>query len=200
MANLKSKNPIILTDADGCCLNWEDHFHSWMVARGYNKVKNDIYHINEQYDMSRRESKRLVEEFNNSAWIGWCPALRDSRSGIATLFEHGYRFVCITSLSLDPYAQELRWQNLKALFGSEPFVELVCLDTGADKDRALEPYRNSGLWWIEDKWENSVLGADLGLRSILVDHSYNREYNDPRITRAKNWSDIAKMVLYDEHT
>ena len=185
----------ILTDADGVLLSWETHFHNWMEARGYNKVKNDIYHINEQYDMSRRESKRLVEEFNNSAWIGWCPALRDARSGIAKLYEHGYEFVCITSLSLDPYAKELRWQNLRTLFGTEPFVDLVCLDTGADKDAALEPYRNSGLFWLEDKPENAVLGADLGLNTIIIDHSYNRELNDPRIRRAHTWKEITGIIL-----
>jgi hypothetical protein len=186
---------IILTDADGVLISWEDHFHKWMEARGYNKVKNDIYHIDLQYDMSRRESKRLVQEFNNSAWIGWCPALRDARSGVATLYEEGYNFICITSLSLDPYAKELRWQNLRTLFGVDPFVDLVCLDTGADKDAALEPYRNSGMWWIEDKPENAVLGADLGLNTIIIDHTYNRELNDARVRRAKNWKDITGFIL-----
>jgi hypothetical protein len=190
---------IILTDCDGVILSWETHFHNWMEARGYNKVKNDIYHINEQYDMSRKQSKRVVEEFNNSAWIGWCPALRDARSGIAKLYENGYQFICITSLSLDPYARELRWQNLRTLFGTEPFVDLVCLDTGADKDHALEPYRNSGLWWCEDKSENAILGADLGLKSILVDHSYNRDCVDDRLVRVKTWSEIVELVLANEH-
>ena len=193
------KQKIILTDCDGVTFNWEDHFHNWMEARGYNKVKNDIYHINEQYDMSRKESKRLVEEFNNSAWIGWCPALRDARSGIARLTEQGYKFVCVTSLSLDPYAKELRWHNLRTLFGTDPFEDLVCLDTGADKDAALEPYRDSGLWWIEDKSENAILGADLGLKSILIDHSYNRDCNDDRLTRVKTWSELVELVLTNEH-
>jgi hypothetical protein len=190
---------VILTDADGVLLSWEDHFHQWMEARGYNKIKNDIYHINEQYDVTRNESKRLVQEFNNSAWIGWCPVLRDARSGVAKLYENGCRFVCITSLSLDPYAKELRWQNLRAIFGEDPFIELVCLDTGADKDAALAPYQGTGLWWIEDKIENAVLGADLGLKSIIIDHSYNRELNDNRIVRVKNWSEIVKLVLVNEH-
>jgi len=188
-------NQIILTDADGVLLCWEDHFHNWMEARGYNKVKNDIYHIDEQYDMSRQKSKQLVAEFNNSAWIGWCPALRDSRSGVATLAENGYKFICITSLSLDPYAKELRWQNLRTLFGTEAFADLVCLDTGADKDQALEPYRNSGLFWIEDKIENAVLGADLGLNTIIIDHTYNQELVDTRIRRAYNWKDITGIIL-----
>jgi hypothetical protein len=185
----------ILTDADGVLLCWETHFHNWMEARGHNRVKNDIYHIDEQYDMTRQKSKQLVEEFNNSAWIGWCPALRDARSGVATLSENGYQFVCITSLSLDPYARESRWQNLHTLFGTEPFADLVCLDTGADKDAALEPYRDSGLYWIEDKPENAILGADMGLDTILMDHTYNRHVTDSRIRRAHNWKEITGYVL-----
>ena len=55
------------------------------------------------------------------------------------------------------------------------FSELVCLDTGADKDDALERYRDSGLYWIEDKVQNANLGATLGLNSILIEHSHNKD-------------------------
>ena len=41
---------------------------------------------------------------------------------------------------------------------------VLCLDTGADKDEALAPYFNSGAFWIEDKTENAELGAELGLQ------------------------------------
>ena len=69
--------------------------------------------------------------------------------------EHGYVFHCITSLSKDENAQELRRMNLKKLFGKTAFDKFIFLDTGADKDEALLPYKDSGLWWIEDKIDNS---------------------------------------------
>lgn len=185
----------ILTDADGVILQWEIHFHRWMEARGYNKSRNDIYHMDLQYNISREESKRLVIEFNNSSWMIDCPPLRDARSGVAKLYEQGYNFICITSMSLDPYSKELRWQNIRNLFGSEAFIDLVCLDTGGDKDLALHPYKDSGLWFIEDKPENAILGADLGLNTIIVDHTYNREVNDPRIRRAQDWKEITGIIL-----
>lgn len=185
----------ILTDADGVILDWEVHFHNWMEAQGHTKVRNDVYHLGEQYNISRDESKRLVIEFNNSSWIGMCPALRDAVSGIAELYKNGYNFVCITSLSLNPLAKELRWQNLRTLFGPEPFVDLICLETGGDKDAALEPYRDSGLYWCEDKPENALLGANLGLNTIIVDHTYNRDLDDPRIRRVTNWKDITGIIL-----
>ena len=44
----------------------------------------------------------------------------------------------VTSLHSDPYAQELRTQNLKKLFGEDTFIEYYYLDCGADKDEILE--------------------------------------------------------------
>ena len=42
---------------------------------------------------------------------------------------------------------------------------VTCLDTGADKDEAFAPYKDSGMYWIEDKTANAVLGADMGLNN-----------------------------------
>ena len=109
--------------------------------------------------------------------------------------EHGYVFHCITSLTKDENAQELRRMNLRKLFGITAFEKFVFLDTGADKDQALEPYRDSGLWWIEDKIDNCQVGTALGLKSLLVEHGHNMHYNDSKIPRMKNWRDIYNMIV-----
>ena len=99
-------------------------------------------------------------------------ALRDARSGVAKLIEAGYDFHVITSLSLDKYAKKARVKNLQNIFGKDVFTNknVTCLDTGADKDEALAPYKDSGMYWIEDKTANAVLGADMGLNTLLVNH------------------------------
>ena len=186
---------IILTDCDGVLLDWEAAYHGWMEQHGYTIINPGVYEMDVAYGISKAESKRLVKVFNESAWMGFLPALRDARSGVARLVEHGYRFVCITSLSLDEKAKMLRVSNLKNIFGRDVFVDVVCLDTGADKDDALAPYQDSDYFWIEDKWHNAVVGADLGLRSILVDHEHNQQYSDARIARAKTWSEIADLII-----
>lgn len=185
---------IILTDCDGVLLNWELSFHQWMQNRGYNQVTHGIYEMDRMYDMTRERSKNLIIEFNNSSWMGFLPAFRDAKSGVAALQEQGYQFVCITSLSLDPHAKDLRWINLKNVFGNEAFADLICLDTGADKDQALEVYKDSGLWWIEDKASNASLGADFGLKSILINHDHNQYHNDDRLHRVDTWKDIVNMI------
>ena len=94
----------------------------------------------------------------------------------------------ITSLSLDPSAQQLRIDNTRKLFGETAFEHFIFADTGADKDDVLEPYRDSGLLWVEDKIENAELGDRLGLNSIIMEHGHNMHYN--KLPVYKNWAEI----------
>jgi FMN phosphatase YigB (HAD superfamily) len=190
-------NKIILTDADGVLLNWEYAFAVWMEQHGHEKQPGAefIYDIGERYGITRDQGRKLIKLFNESAAIGFLPPLRDAMYYVKRLHEeHGYVFHCITSLSKDPNAQKLREMNLNKLFGETVFEKIVCLDTGADKDQALEPYRDSGCWWIEDKPENAEVGLDLGLRSILVEHGHNMNHANERIPVVKNWREIYELI------
>ena len=196
---MTSKYKIILTDCDGVLLDWEDAFHQWMQTQGHTKVTRGMYDISTQYGIEKEVGKKLIKIFNESAWMGYLKAFRDARSGVAKLYENGYRFHCITSLSLDQKAKRLRQYNLENVFGKGTFKELVCLDTGADKDEALAPYAGSDAFWIEDKFENAQCGADLGLRSILLEHDHNKDWIDGTfgIRKAANWADIVDLIIND---
>ena len=192
-------NKVILTDADGVLLNWEYAFTCWMEQHGHTQVENAnfLYNIGERFGLeSNNMGHRLVRQFNESAAIGFLPALRDAVYYVKRLHEeHGYTFRCITSLSLDKNAYKLRKMNLEKLFGETAFEELVCLGTGADKDEALEQYRDSGLYWIEDKLSNAQLGLDLGLKSILIEHGFNMEDDIPEgMQKVVNWKEIYEIL------
>jgi hypothetical protein len=196
---MKYNNKVILTDADGVLLNWEYAFTVWMEQHGHTQVDdaNFIYDIGKRFGLeSNNMGHRLVKQFNESAAIGFLPALRDAMYYVKRLHEeHGYVFRCITSLSTDKNAYKLRKMNLEKLFGETAFEELVCLDTGADKDEALEPYRDSGLYWIEDKLSNAVAGLDLGLKPILIEHGFNMLDDIPEgMTKVVNWKEIYNHI------
>lgn len=193
---IKLEDKIILTDADGVLLDWESAFHKWMESHGHVKVAYGMYDICEQYGMEKSDGRALIRIFNESAWVGYLKAFRDARSGVAKLYEYGYRFHCITSLSLDKKAIRLRKYNLENVFGKGTFKEVLCLDTGAHKDEALAPYKGSDAYWIEDKLENAEAGAKVGLRSILLTHGHNEnEKLTNSIQRANNWSGIVDIIV-----
>lgn len=187
---------IILTDCDGVLLDWEWAFNIWMTERGYVQRPNakDYYKIHDQFeDLTWPEAKKFTRLFNESAAIGFLPALRDSVYWVRRLNEEfGYRFICITSLSTDKNAQKLRRMNLEKIYGNM-FDDIICLETGSDKHEALSKFRDTGLYWIEDKPENSDLGHEYGLRSILIEHGHNMNHECP-YPIVKNWREIFNLI------
>lgn len=188
---------IILTDVDGVLLDWETAFYEWMKNKGYDAKNEGVYNMEAVFEMRQDKTKALIKEFNNSAWMGYLQPLRDARSGVAKLVEAGYTFYAITSISLDLNTKKLRQRNLDNVFGKDVFTKLVCLDTGADKDDALAEYKDSGLYWIEDKTMNANLGARLGLKSIIITHKHNSNDNelDSSVQRAGKWTEIVDIVV-----
>ena len=189
------KENVILVDADGVLFDWAFSFDQWMMSNGYFVVDENEYKISKRFNsLTYSKSKELVRHFNESAQIRYLPPHRDAIKYVRELHEsHGFVFHCITSLSNNRYAQRLREQNIQDLFGSA-FDRIVCLDTGADKDDALEEYRDSGCYWIEDKVENADLGLSLGLNSILMAHGHNADYNGAA-QRVQNWKEVLDIVV-----
>jgi hypothetical protein len=190
-------NKLILTDADGVLLDWEWAFSIYMQERGYTPTDGGkrSYYLHHHYnELEPEDAKKTVKIFNESAAIGFLPGFRDSVHYVKRLHEeHGYTFRVITSLSLDKNAGKLREMNLKKLFGNA-IESLICLDTGADKVHALEPYRDSGMFWVEDKFSNYELGLKLGLNSILMVHGHNMQEDPLSGKIVHNWKEIYEYV------
>lgn len=194
------KDKIILTDCDGVLLNWEYAFHSWMEFQGHEISDKNAYKATEMYP-HLDDVMSLVRAFNASAAIGFLPPLRDAQFYIKLLHEkHNYRFVCVTSMSTDPYAGKLRERNLAKLFGENTFKEVIFLDCGEDKENVLrelsKEYPNH--IWIEDKPENAVVGAHLGFESVLIGHGHNRNFNHESVTRLIDWEEIYAFIRSKE--
>lgn len=187
----------ILVDCDGVLLDWEWAFNVWMSEHGFAEIPGSKfqYEMADRYGIPKEQVKKLIRLFNESASIGFLPPLRDAAYYVKRLHEEqGYVFHCITSLSNNENAQKLREMNLHKLFGPTAFERIVCLDTGSDKDEALEDYEGSGLIWIEDKPENAEAGYRVGLNCMLMEHGHNMAYYHEHIPLHKNWKSVYEAL------
>ena len=198
--SLNMATKYIITDIDGVVLDWEEGFSIWMEHHGHEKVEGAqfIYSIGDRYGMSRNAGHKLIKQFNESAAIGFLPPLRDAQWYINLLHEkHRYKFIALTSLSLDPYAKYLRERNLAKLMG-DAFERVICLDTGADKDEALAELagyaKYKDCYWIEDKPSNIESGNNVGFKGILMEHGHNMDTNVDAII-VKDWEQIYNILI-----
>ena len=202
-----TSNRIILTDVDGVLLEWENHFTDWMLQRSYfndsgKKVypytlldgKENTYEMAERFGLTIPEIRKEIREFNKSAWMATQSPMLGSQTWVKLLHAEGWTFIPITSQTSDIPAQEVRKKRLEELFG-DIFYNYHILDTGADKDNVLAEFHNTGLYWVEDKPKNALAGLNYGLKPIIIDHPYNRDFNHPDITRVNNWKQIHEILV-----
>jgi len=198
---------IILTDVDGVLLEWEHYFTKWLQLRSYfdkNGNRNYPYKLldsgQDNYDMSKRFGisketiSQEIREFNRSAWMGTQRPMLESQTWVKLLHAEGWTFVPITSQTSDIPGQALRKKRLGELFGEHVFSNYHILGTGADKDSALAEFHDTGLYWVEDKPKNALAGLKYGLKPILIDHPYNKDFNHPDIIRVNNWKQIHEIL------
>ena len=181
----------ILADVDGVLLDWETAFDAWMQEKGYKVYDKDVYKQSIRYNLNPLTADKLVQQFNECAWIGYLKPLKDSVDIIHKFASDNWHIECITSLSADHWAGELRRYNLERWFGRGAIRRVRCIETGADKDDILKEYE-PGHWWIEDKPENCEAGKRAGHKPIIVDHPYNREYDGA--IRVQNWQEIFNLI------
>ena len=185
----------IIVDCDGVLLDWAYAFDVWMGEHGYKRIPDtDKYYSQSfRYGITDDESYRQIKKFNESGCVGFIPAFRDSVEYVTKLSRMGWRFEVISCLDKDKYAQRLREKNLRHIFG-DVFDFVTCIDTGADKDETLLPYKDSGLYWLEDKPENAKLGADLGLNTIMLRHQHNANFSYAGVKVVDNWAQIVNYI------
>jgi FMN phosphatase YigB (HAD superfamily) len=207
---MPTSDRIILTDVDGVLLEWEYHFTQWMLQRNYYDDKEqpvypykllpdkqNTYEMADRFGLSITEIRKEIREFNKSAWMGTQCPMPDSQTWVKLLAAEGWTFIPITSQTSDIPAQELRKKRLGELFGDHIFKNYHILDTGSDKDSVLAEFHNTGLYFIEDKPKNALTGLKYGVRPILIDHPYNRDFQHPDVIRVNNWKQIHELLHED---
>jgi len=156
--------------------------------------KENTYEMAERFGVTKTEIRKHIREFNRSAWMGTQRPMLESQTWVKLLAAEGWTFIPITSQTSDIPAQQLRKRRLGELFGEHVFVNYHILGTGADKDSALAEFHNTGLYWVEDKPNNAVAGLKYGLKPILIDHPYNRDFDHPDVIRVSNWKEIHQIL------
>ncbi len=186
---------IILSDVDGVLLDWMDRFTDYMVSEGYS-IKEDShnqYDLGSVFNITEKEALEEITKFNDDEWtFGTLRACDGAEEAISILSKLGYSFVAVTSCSERSEVVNLRKANLYNIFG-DVFEEVHCIGVHANKTSTLEKYEQT--FWIEDRFEHAVEGADVGHTCILIDRPWNQGEYYPLIMRCHSWAEIVQYII-----
>jgi FMN phosphatase YigB (HAD superfamily) len=187
----------IITDCDGVLLDWAYAFDVWMSELGYERLENTthFYDQSDRYGITQEESIKCIQKFNESGCVGFIPAYKDSVEYVTKLANLGYRFDVISCLAQDKYSQHLRKKNLVHLFGNVfDYIDCGIPLTGGKYDYLKERYNGKKYFWIEDSISHAISGTKVGLKSVLMNHPYNKKWDGLRVN---NWKEIFELITND---
>jgi hypothetical protein len=180
---------ILLTDIDGVVLDWQAHFNDYL---------DKYYPDQELFDPTvfaqGETTGKIIKEFNNTAWIGFLKPWKDSIEVLTELKNLGWKIYGCTSMGTDQYANALRKKNVENLM-PDVFTQLDIIPFMQPKGNWLSQWRGSGAIWVEDKWSNAILGADMGIKTFLMKQSYNSKHDYAGVEKVDNWRQIYNKVI-----
>ncbi len=185
---------IILTDIDGCLLNWREGFMRFMLNRGFSihPEFESHYLLTGYYGITHDELHEQVESFNSGRWeFGTLKPVPGAVKAVNALSDLGYRFVGISACSSERQAFVLRRANLYNIFG-DVFDTVHCLDLKDGKRAHLMQHEPT--FWIDDKMDMCLEGIDAGHKCILIDYVWNREHDYDNIERCQDWDAVVSYV------
>lgn len=194
---VKQMRKLILTDIDGCCLDWNASFDEYMRTFDVYMQDRTEYALGKRYGVDHEWILKAAKDFNESQAITTLNAHKDAVSGIATLASAGYRFIAVTAVGNSPTTVRYRESNLLSTFG-DVFDEVICVQLTSAKVDVLRRWEGSGLLWIEDCHRHAKAGARLGLKSIMVEADYNRLHVDDDVMVVGGetpWAEISKLCM-----
>lgn len=187
---IRSSTPLIL-DCDGVLLNWIGGFTAYAshrLGKDLASTEQDDFDLSAWLGLTGDETDAMIGDFNqgDGGHFGRLDPLPGAREALAAAHSRGRPIFVVTSCSTLPQVIASRKANLRAVFG-DIFSDIHCLDLHLDKSPVLRELGPGT--WVEDKFENAIAGADIGLTSYLIRYDYNRKHEPTGIHPNLTWVD-----------
>ncbi|MBF84533.1 MAG: hypothetical protein CL489_08670 [Acidobacteria bacterium] len=184
----------LLTDIDGCVLNWHKGFISFCEMLGFKLDKNSDH---TDYDMatwftnmSSEQFRGLVTLFNNSQFSNLCPPLSDAGTYLP-LIAKNHRVEALTAFGDRPEQKEMRKNLINALFPNV-FDEIHVIDLQECKRSYLERIKPD--IFIEDSLRHADSSLELGIETWMIKTPYNDSDKHQYLDKYEPWKDLYKRM------
>lgn len=187
---------VIITDVDGCILNWSNGFIEYIKSLNMDSKKdlNSCWDLEEYLGLPTKEVDNLAKDFNITNNFKHLKSDYKSDVYIPLLHGMGYDFIAITACGSSDITSKYRTINLNELFPGI-FKEIFCCDHNYEKNDILKNLPNSK-YWVEDHYHNCKFGIDNDHVCFLMD-PYNNHKEDNSVISVSDWEEIYERIILD---
>lgn len=191
-----SSHENLVIDCDGVALDFLRGFipaAEEKLGRTFDKSGPDDFNLSNWLGVTEEEVGSMIGEFNSGVGghFSKLPPVDGAVAALQAAHAQGRIISMITACSTSQIAISMREQNLLDVFG-DIFQEIHFVDLKASKRPQLELYKD--VVWVEDKWQNALLGAEIGHKSYLIRESHNVEkeatVQHANLTWVDGWAEI----------
>lgn len=193
-----SEKPLLITDMDGCLVNWLEPFKFFVIQKCPNATFNSNYP--KEWDLNRWISNvdvnKAIDEFNRSDFLGLLKPFRESSRYMLPL-TNLCEVVILTSAGRSNFQKRL--EILYRLYG-KIFNGLICIDIKESKKTILANFiSRKKVYWVEDNYWNAMYGKEFGYTTFFMKHFHNHKQVTEQngLIVVESWSEIHKKILKD---
>jgi hypothetical protein len=157
-----------------------------MFGKGNQKIRNDVYSVADQYCLPGEQAGELVRTFCDSDLSGNLESLPHAVGVLQAVYRAGIPVTVISTFGSQN--TQKRIDNLHKEFG-DIFEDIICLDMDCSKLATLLSFEE-GCTWVEDKYDNAVLGLSARHLPFVYSASYNCD-TFTILPRLDDWRDLA---------
>lgn len=184
----------LLTDVDGCVLNWHVGFIRFAEQLGFIV---DPTKFGDNYDMSTwftnmttEQFRRLTKLFNNSQFSNLCQPYKDAMEWLPRIAKNN-RVEALTAFGNRPEQKEMRMQLLHAVFPNV-FDEIHVIDLGECKKQYLKRLRPD--LFVEDSLNHANSAIELDIETWVVPTAYNVSDKHDYLDQDEPWYSLYKII------
>jgi len=193
----------LILDADGVLFDYLSGIRDFASQRLGRKIVGfpTDFDLTEWFGFnSPDQTREMISTFNQGAGGGFgrLNPLPYAKEVLEAVREQGRNIHIITAVEPLPKVIELRRENLFNAFG-DIFTDIHMVGLHQSKAHLLQQYHQGT--WVEDKFENAIIGQQAGHKSCLMKASINTKYKDScdgeNIIWIDGWRDLAKVEGVD---
>jgi 5'(3')-deoxyribonucleotidase len=187
-----SMTKYILTDIDDTIVSFNSRYIHFLEDEGHIELCPNTHDVLDVSKDLLTDAETIINQFQETNFFSDLKPFKCAHTVLPVMKEHGYVVVGISAAQNTYMSLRNRKINMQRYF-PDVFDDIIHVNHKNNKRQYLERFPES--IWVEDLYENAVVGAECGHRSYYLLNGSTPIYRTDSVIQVENWFEICEKEL-----